>query len=149
MEMHVAGFTYDEIAAKLGIGRARVNHLIREANAAIQAEQARITGSDVPRSRRAARLSALEHDPPAWLVSAIGASARTTPSRRSWHGAGPRWRLTTTGGHTVLTCGSSRSAADRATRRPPARSTSRPGPPRGRTRSELTGSNGRGEPDGA
>jgi hypothetical protein len=64
MEMNVAGFNYDEIAAKLGIGRARVNHLIREANAAIQAEQARITRNDVPRSRRAARLSTLENDPP-------------------------------------------------------------------------------------
>jgi RNA polymerase sigma factor (sigma-70 family) len=89
MEMHVAGFTYDEIAAKLGIGRARVNHLIREANAAIQAEHARITGNDVPRSRRAARLSALENDPPAWLVSAIGRFRKrdSEQAKRAWRRA--------------------------------------------------------------
>jgi RNA polymerase sigma factor (sigma-70 family) len=70
--LHVAGLRYEEIAEELGVSRTRVDHLVKEANAALQEVRAHATGATAPRSERAARLQELEKDPPSWLQASIG-----------------------------------------------------------------------------
>ena len=70
--MHITGYTYEEIAVRMGLGHARVNALITEANAAIRRENSRVAPEQQPRTDRAERLRDLEMQPPKWLVKALG-----------------------------------------------------------------------------
>ena len=68
----VTGFQYTEIQERLGLTYTRVNHLISEANKAVQAERQRAARLDVDGPPKARRLRELESKPPAWLKAAIG-----------------------------------------------------------------------------
>jgi hypothetical protein len=68
----VTGFKYTEIQAQLGLTYTRVNHLISEANKAIQTERHRAARLDAEGPPKARRLRELESKPPAWLKAAIG-----------------------------------------------------------------------------
>jgi DNA-directed RNA polymerase specialized sigma24 family protein len=61
--LQVTGFKYEEIGSRLGLGLARVNALLAEADAAIRKEHGRVAPERQPRSPRAARLAELEEDP--------------------------------------------------------------------------------------
>jgi DNA-directed RNA polymerase specialized sigma24 family protein len=86
--MHVTGYSYEEIAGRMGLGPARVNALITEANAAIRREHARVAPEQQPRTERAERLRALEQQPPKWLVKVVG----RVPWRSENAGALLAWR---------------------------------------------------------
>jgi hypothetical protein len=70
----VTGFKYTEIQERLGLTYTRVNHLISEANKAVQSERHQAARLDVEGPPRARRLRELESNPPAWLRAAIGRS---------------------------------------------------------------------------
>lgn len=69
--LQVTGFSYDEIAEKTGLSTTRINHMLTEANAVVRDEQSRLAVDRSP-SARAERLHTIEHQPPRWLVAAIG-----------------------------------------------------------------------------
>ena len=68
----VTGFKYTEIQELLGLTYTRVNHLITEANKAVQTERHRAARLDVDGPPKVRRLRELESNPPAWLRAAIG-----------------------------------------------------------------------------
>jgi DNA-directed RNA polymerase specialized sigma24 family protein len=68
----VTGFKYTEIQEQLGLTYTRVNHLMSEANKAIQTERHRAASLDPEGPPRARRLRELESNPPAWLRAVIG-----------------------------------------------------------------------------
>ena len=86
--MHITGYTYAEIATRMGLGHARVNALITEANAAIRRENGRVAPEQQPRTDRAERLRDLETQPPKWLVKALGRA----PGKAVKPGALLAWR---------------------------------------------------------
>ena len=87
-ELHVQGYTYEEIAPVLGVSSTRVDHLVREANQAIREISDRAEVESRPRSSRAARLEVLERHPPHWLTPIIGRPWKTKVERlMAWKAA--------------------------------------------------------------
>jgi hypothetical protein len=81
---HVTGYTYEEIANRLGLRYARVNALMVEDNAAIRREHTRVAPELQPRSDRATRLRDLEdrfESPRSPLTTARSTSRSTRPVR--------------------------------------------------------------------
>ena len=76
--MRAAGWRYGEIADCLGITKARVNKLLARADARMRELDQR---DIAPHSARAARLRALEDDPPPHLLTAIGRPPAAGPAR--------------------------------------------------------------------
>lgn len=76
--MRAAGWRYGEIADCLGITKARVNKLLARADARMRELDQR---DIAPHSARAARLRALEDDPPPYLLTAIGRPPVGGPTR--------------------------------------------------------------------
>jgi DNA-directed RNA polymerase specialized sigma24 family protein len=70
--MFVTGLRYTEIQERLGLTYTRVNHLIGEANKAVQSERHRAARLDLAGPPRVRCLRHLESNPPAWLTTAIG-----------------------------------------------------------------------------
>lgn len=69
--LRLAGFRYREIADILGLSRTRVEHLLREADAALNRERTQ-RRADPHSPPRLARLNELEQHPPPWLEELIG-----------------------------------------------------------------------------
>ncbi len=74
-----AGWSYAEAADRLGVSHTRINQLVSRAAFRLHEIEAR---QIEPRSDRARLLGAIEHDPPAYMVRAIG-----LPPRARQHGA--------------------------------------------------------------
>jgi hypothetical protein len=114
MELHVAGLTYDEIAAELGIGKARVNHLITEANTAIREERARLTARSCRAYGAPRDCSSSSTTRRGGSSAPSGGSVRATTSTRGSHGGEPHSRSTTTAEPTAGTyVGAAWQPADR------------------------------------
>lgn len=84
--LRAAGWRYREIAQCLNVTEARVNKLLTRADARMRELDAR---DMAPHSERAARLKALEQDPPTFLIGAIGRPPRSGSRggeelRREW-----------------------------------------------------------------
>jgi DNA-directed RNA polymerase specialized sigma24 family protein len=84
----VTGFKYTDIQERLGLTYTRVNHLISEANKAVQTERHRAAQLDVDGPPKARRLRELETNPPGWLKAAIGRA----PGRNRSAEAALLWR---------------------------------------------------------
>jgi RNA polymerase sigma factor (sigma-70 family) len=76
--LRAAGWQYSEIGVSLGISHTRVNQLLVRADARLR-DLERIESAT--RTPRADRLRALEAEPPAFLLSAIGRLPRASPKR--------------------------------------------------------------------
>jgi RNA polymerase sigma factor (sigma-70 family) len=83
--LSITGFTYEEIARKLGLSHTRVNQLLTEANRVLREEQGRAAIAAEPsrRPQRAVRLDQLERDTPKWLSAAIGPRPGKTANGRA------------------------------------------------------------------
>jgi RNA polymerase sigma factor (sigma-70 family) len=86
--LHAAGWRYAQLAERLGISQSRVSHLFTRG---VQRMREMDQREEEPRSPRGRRLREIEHDPPRYILAAIGPEPRASTST-GLHDAQREWK---------------------------------------------------------